>query len=118
MSYKVFTSPGGKLSSPEYEADFASARRFDKVLVGKLGVYYRDGLKTRVFPYPQLDRAFIRVQQVRGRMCCGQAMFDYFRLVLVSGGKEYSHILSEDEKLMDETLAAIHQAAPGVPVGV
>lgn len=118
MSEKVFSGPEGKLSSPAFEADFSSARQFDKLWVGKQAVYYRDGLRTRCIPYASMERAFIRVQEVRGRMCCGQATFAYFRMVFVVKGKEISEILSEDEKAMDAALAAIHEAAPELPVGV
>ena len=118
MSDKVFAGVDGPVSGPAYDADFEAAQKFDRLKVGKLGAYYRDGFKTRFLAYDKLERAFIRVQEVRGRMCCGQAFFAYFRMVFVSGGKEYADVLSEDEQLMDAALAAIAQAAPELKVGV
>lgn len=118
MAEQRFTGPRGPLESAELSADFDAAQVFEKLRVGKLAVYYRDGFKLRAFPYEQLEQAFIRVQEVRGRMCCGQANFAYFRLILVSGGKEYDNYLSENEKLMDAALSAIAQAAPGLKIGV
>ena len=41
-----------------------------------------------------------------------------FRMVFVVGGKEIANFISEDEKAMDAALAAIHEAAPELPVGV
>ena len=87
-------------------------------LVGARGVYYRDGLRIRHLAYDEMERAFIRVQEVRGRMCCGQATFAYFRPVFLVGGKEYAEYMSEDEKAMDAALAKLHELAPEVPVGV
>ena len=118
MSEKSFTGVKGKSSSPELNADFESAQRFDKLWVGRLGVYYRDGLRIKTIAYSQMERAFIRVQEVRGRMCCGQATFAYFRMIFLVGGKEMDAPPSENEKAMDEALAAIHEAAPDVPIGV
>lgn len=48
-------------------------------------------------------------------MCCGQANFNYFRLVFVKDGKEFADVMSENEKAMDDALAEI--AAHGVAVG-
>ena len=118
MAERKFSGVNGPVESDRVSADFDSAQVFGKLKVGKLGVYYRDGFKTRFFAYDLLERAFNRVQEVRGRMCCGQAYWAYFRLVLVSGGKEYSDVMSEDEKLMDDALACIAANAPGLPVGV
>ena len=80
MSDKSFSGLNGSVDSPAVSDDFESARLFDKVRVGRLGVYFRDGFKTRFLDYPSLERVFIRVQQVNGRMCCGTANFEYYRL--------------------------------------
>ena len=118
MAEKRFAGLGGPVDSAAVRADYEAAQNFDVLRVGKLGVYYREGFKTRFFAYEELERAFVRVQEVRGRMCCGQAYFAYFRMVLVAGGREYDYPISENEKLMDDALSAIAAAAPGLPTGV
>ena len=80
-------------------------------------MYYRDGFRIKYVPYSALERAFIRIQEVNGRMCCGRAVFAYYRLVLVVGGKEWGDIMSEDEKAMDEALAEIAQRSPATAIG-
>lgn len=117
MSDKKFTTPSGVVTDAGIAADFDSAQRFDKVLVGSLGVYYRDGFKTKYVPYADLERAFIRVQEVNGRMCCGKAVFHYFRLVFVVGGKEWGDVISEDEKATDDALAEIARRSPATAIG-
>ena len=117
MSEKKFTAPSGVVSDAAVTADFDAAQRFDKVLVGSLGVYYRDGFKTKYVPYAQLERAFIRVQEVNGRMCCGKAVFHYFRLVFVVGGKEWGDVISEDEKATDDALSEIARRSPATAIG-
>ncbi len=118
MAEKKFATPDGAVQSAELTADYESARKFDAVRVGKLGVYYRSGLKTVFLAYPTLERAFIRIQEVNGRMCCGSTTFAYYRLVLIRGGKEYAEVMSESESAMDAALAAIHENAPELPIGV
>lgn len=117
MAEKKFSSPSGPVSDAAITADYDGAQRFDKVLVGSLGVYYRDGFKIKYVPYTALERAFIRVQEVNGRMCCGKAVFSYFRLVFVVRGKEWGDAISEDEKAMDDALAAIARRSPATAIG-
>ena len=117
MAKKKFTTPAGIVSDAAVIADFESAAKYDKALVGALGVYYRDGFKIKYVPYPSLERAFIRVQEVNGKLCCGKAVFAYFRLILVVKGKEWGDVMSEDEKAMDDALAAIAQHSPGTAIG-
>ena len=118
MAEKKFAGLKGTVEDTAVTADYESAQDFKALRVGKLGVYYREGFKTRYFAYQELERAFLRVQEVRGRMCCAQAFFAYFRMVLVAGGKEYDYAMSENEKLMDDALAAIAANAPALPIGV
>lgn len=118
MADKKFKGPDWAISGAQYEADYQSAEKFDTVKVGALGVYYKEGLKVRLMPYNALERVFIRIQEVNGRMCCGNTIFAYYRLVFVRGGKEIGDTISENEKAMDDALALIHVKAPGLAIGV
>ncbi len=118
MADKKFSGPAEGLDPAALTADYESAQLFDKLRVGRLAVYYRDGFRIKAIPYSKMERAFIRVQQVRGRLCCGETTFVYFRMVFLVDGKEICDNISEDEKLMDAALAKIHEMAPDVPVGL
>lgn len=118
MSAKKFHTPDGVIQGAEYDADYAAAEKFDGARVGRLGVYCRDGLRTKFMAFDTLERAFIRVQEVTGRMCCGSVNFAYYRLVLVRSGVEYADIMSESEKAMDAALAKIRENAPELAIGV
>ncbi|MBQ8151255.1 MAG: hypothetical protein IJ070_00635 [Firmicutes bacterium] len=115
MADKKFAGVNGAVESQEVNADYENAAVFDKLRVGKLGVYFRDGLRTKYIPFDYIDRAFIRVQETKSRMCCGQANWNYFRVVFVHGGKEFADYMSEKEKAMDDALAAIAEC--GVTTG-
>ena len=115
MAEKKFAGVNGSVDSPEVNADYEAAKVFDKIRVGELGVYFRDGFRVKFIPYEYIDRAFIRVQETRGRMCCGQANFYYYRIVFVHDGKEFADTISEKEEETDNALAAI--AAHGVTTG-
>jgi hypothetical protein len=117
MAEKKFAGINGTVTGAEVSADYEAAPVFDKVRVGKLGVYFRDGFKTRFMDYSLLERVFIRIQEVNGRMCCGNATFAYYRLVFVVNGKEFVDTISENEKAMDDALAKIKESAPNVAIG-
>ena len=115
MAEKKFAGINGPVDSAEVTVDYENAAVCDKLRVGDLGVYFRDGFKTRFLPFDYIHRAFIRIQEVNGRMCCGNAVFSYFRMVFVHDGKEVIDVLSENEKAMDDALARM--AAKGVVTG-
>ena len=118
MAEKKFAGVNGTAESAELSADYKEAKVFDMVRVGKLGVYFREGLKTKYIPYDYIDRVFIRVQEVTGKLCCGSTVFAYFKLVFVHDGKEFADVMSESEKAMDGALACIKETAPSVPTGL
>ena len=117
MAEKKFSGINDTVIDALVEADYDEAPQFDKVKVGKLGVYFRDGFKTRYLEYGLLDRVFIRVQQVNGKLCCGNTILQYFRLVFVKDGKEFIDIISENEQAMDDALALIAANAPQLKIG-
>ena len=100
------------------EEDYLSAERFDCVSVGSLGVYYRDLLHVKFIPYACMERVFLRIQEVNGKMCCGSTVFQYFRLVFVCGGREIADCMSENESAFRAALDKIRVAAPYLPIGV
>ena len=117
MAEKRFAGLEGSVEDAAVCADYESAEVFDKLRVGQKGVYFRDGFKLRYLAYELLERAFIRVQAVNGRLCCGTANFEYYRLVFVRGGREIANYMSEKGPEMDAALARIAERAPGLAIG-
>lgn len=117
MADKKFAGINGSVNDAQVTQDYKSARCFDKLRVGNLGVYFRSGFKIRFIPYGEIERAFIRIHEVNGKLCCGSSVFQYFRMVFVRDGKEYADVISENEEEMDKALALIHERAPEISIG-
>ena len=117
MADKKFAGVKGTVDSVEVAEDFAAAEQFDKVKVGKLGVYFKEGFRTKYLSYQDFDRVFIRINEVDGKLCCGKSTFQYFRLVFVHNGKQFADVISEDEKAMDDALARIKELCPEMATG-
>ena len=92
--------------------DYESAKSFGKVQVGNLGIYYKEGFKTRYIPYIDSSQAFIRVQEVNGRMCCATAKFAYFKLIFIVNSREIMAEMTENEKEIFACLDEIKIHAP------
>ena len=112
-----FSTTKGKLESAELSGDYEKAEVFEKTHIGNLGVFYPSGFSIKFISFEELDQAFIRIHEVDGKLCCGKATFYYYRLVLVVNGKEITDIMSENEAIMDQALAAIARKAPDVKIG-
>ena len=117
MSDKLFHAISGRIDSPEITADFEHAEKYDRIRVGKAGVYFRDGFKTVFLDYASMERVFIRIQEVNLKTCCGGSTAAYYKLVFVVGGKELCMVFMEKENAADAALAAIHEAAPLAAIG-
>ena len=114
---KSFSGIHGRIKNPAVAEEYERAERFDKVRVGKTGVFFPYNLSIKYIPYEYMERVFIRVNEVNGKLCCARATFFYYRLVFVRNGREFIDVISEDEKAMDDALAAIAQNAPQVAIG-
>ncbi len=112
-----FSGIHGRITDPAVVKEYEIAERFDKVRVGETGVFFPYNLSVKFIPFKYIDRAFIRINEVNGRMCCGKAVFRYFRLVFVRDGREFIDAISEDKKAMDDALAAIARNAPQIEIG-
>ena len=113
---KYITSEG-RMSSPELQADWKNAEVFDKIRVGRIGVYFPSGLSVRHVPYSAADRVFIRIHEVNGKLCCGSAKFYYFRIVFVKDGEEFADYITENEELANAALKLIAERAPEINIG-
>ena len=68
-----FSGIHGRITDPAVAEEYENAERFDKVRVGKTGVFFPYNLSIKYIPYKYMERAFIRINEVNGRMCCGKA---------------------------------------------
>ena len=57
MAEKRFFGPVEGLDPAALAADRDSAAVFDKLRVGRLAVYYRDGFRVKAIPYSRMERA-------------------------------------------------------------
>ncbi len=115
MAKNKFYINGKAVTNDILAADFAAAPAFDRVRVGKLGVFCTSVLRTDFFAYSDIERAFIRIYEGTARLCCGAMGYNYTSLVLLgTSGKVLREQFTESETAMRQALSAINARAPQV----
>lgn len=106
------------VTDPAFAADFASAQTVGKVEIGDKALYYKDGFKRFCVPFAEIDRVFTRISGCDGKLCCGTANFDYYRLVLQKGEREIANIIfGHDESEVDAAQALLREKRPEIQIG-
>lgn len=114
---KKFSGVNGPVTDESVSNDYATAAAFEKIRVGNTGVFIPQGLAIKYFPFDYIDNAFERINEVNGRLCCGNASFYYYRLVLAHDGKEFIDYLTENEDAVTGALKAIAEADSTIRIG-
>ena len=114
---KKITGIEGQIIDAAVIADYENAQVFEKIRVGAAGVFLPHNLTVKYIPFSYIDNAFKRINEVNGRLCCGNASFYYYRLVLAHDGKEFIDYLTENEKTIDDALRAIASADGRIKIG-
>ena len=65
------------------DAEFAAATRYENIKLGTDHLFWKPMFRWHVISLSGIKRIFRRVQDVRGRLCCGGQNFRIERLVLI-----------------------------------
>ena len=107
-----------EITEEDFLTDYKEADIVGKVKVGEIGLYYKDFPRTFCIPLKDIDRIFTRINGCNSRMCCGQASFEYYRLIVVKAGKEIANIIfGEDESVLERAEALIQERRPEIKIG-
>ena len=101
--------PEAVLTAEELERDYSRAENLDGVQLGERCLYFRKFSGVTYLPYERIDRAWLRQEEVKARMCCGTANFDQFYLVVSYGGgrERRGHVAgkAEGQRCLDRVAA-------------
>ena len=80
-------------------------------------IEYKKGFKWYTLPYGEIRQAYLRVEEVNGRLCCGVASFDMFFLVLKTGGGELLKIEATSKDIVKQMLEEIKKKNEKTEIG-
>ena len=102
----------------ELETDYRGAKDLGKIRIGSLGVYFPK-LSGPVFkPWCDVERVWLRQEEVNANLCCGRGGFDQFFLMvqLTGGAVQKLHVQTKAQGKAG--LERIAQVCPEVKIGV
>lgn len=80
-------------------------------------VEYKKGLKWYKLPYSDIKQAYLRVEEVNGKLCCGVANFDMFFLVIKTKEEKLLKIEASSKEIVKEMLEFLQEKNPEIEVG-
>lgn len=77
---------------------------------------YKKGCKWHTVPYSSITNAYMRIEEVNGRLCCGVASFDMHFLMLKTEA-ELIKIELESKEIVKAMLDELHSRNPQIEIG-
>lgn len=124
MKLKTFRDARkNRIRDAEHTQDFASAESFrKKIYLGRLALYYRQGLFWYAIPYSYLDRVY---KSVEFAPADNSPPYEYYRIYLSHNGTPFANIMFGESfekniralKEANALLEAIHTAHPEIAIG-
>lgn len=108
-----------KGNDAQLDGEFAQAREFSKVKVGRQHLFWRNGLRRYAIGLDRVQRIYRRVETVHGRLCCGGRTFiiEWLVLVLHDGSELVLHIGDQEAKKAENLMVYLKEAHPGIQYG-
>lgn len=88
-----------------------------KIKLGEERLEYKKGFKWYMLPYSEISHAFLRIEEVNGKLCCGVASFDMYFLMLNTKKGEEIRIEVSSRESAKEMLAVIEKKNPEAEIG-
>ena len=80
-----------------------------KIRLEEQYIYYRKGLKWHTLSYEDIVNAYLRIEAVNGRICCGVASFDMHFLMLKTTTGELIKIECGSKEIVKQLLDELSQ---------
>lgn len=80
-------------------------------------IEYKKGFKWHTLPYEDICQAYLRIEEVNGRLCCSVASFDMFFLMLKTSGDELLKIEAASKDIVKQILDEIRKKNGKTEIG-
>lgn len=78
---------------------------------------YKKGFKWYPILYTDIVQAYLRIEEVNGRLCCGVANFDMHFLMIKTKSDELIKIEASSKEIVKEMLEVLKQKNSAVEIG-
>ena len=80
-------------------------------------IEYKKGFKWHTLPYESVKQAYLRVEEVNGRLCCGVASFDMFFLMIKTADDTLFKIEATSKDIVKQMLEEIKKKNDKAEIG-
>lgn len=88
-----------------------------RIRLSEQEIEYKKGFKWHTLPYSAVKQAYLRVEEVNGRLCCGVASFDMFFLMLKTTEDELIKIEATSKDIVKQMLEELKEKNEGIEIG-
>lgn len=88
-----------------------------KIKFGERELTYKRGFKWYTLPYEEITHAYLRIEEVKGRLCCGVANFDMHFLMLKTSAGELLKLEATSQEIVKQMLDELKEKNPNVSIG-
>lgn len=81
------------------------------------GIEYKKGFKWLFLPYSEIVQAYMRIEEVKSKMCCGTANFDMHFLMLKTKSGDLLKIEASSKDLVKQMLESLRAINPETEIG-
>lgn len=113
---KFKTNTPVEIMEDQLMLDYSSAARQEKIKLGETCLYIIHTLYAEYIPYETITRAYRRIEDVRGKLCCGVCTYEIHHLVIEVNGKETT-VLLEGMEAAKAALEKIGKKNPAAVIG-
>ncbi|MGN1181234.1 MAG: hypothetical protein ACI4SD_08460 [Suilimivivens sp.] len=88
-----------------------------KVRLNEQNMEYKKGFKWVELPYREITKAYLRIEEVNGTLCCGRANFDMYFLMLQLSTGELLKLECTSKESVKEMLEVLKQKNDKIEIG-
>ena len=88
-----------------------------KIRLNEQNLEYKKGFKWVELSYEEIEKAYLRIEEVKGTLCCGRANFDMYFLMLQLKGGELLKLECTSKESVKEMLEVLKQKNDRIEIG-
>lgn len=88
-----------------------------KIRMQEQALEYKRGFKWHILPYDEITHAYLRIEEVRGRICCCVANFDMHFLVVKTEAGEMIKMEASSREAVKRMLKELEERNPSIEIG-
>ena len=88
-----------------------------RIKFGDQDLTYKWGFKWFPLPYAEITNAYLRIEEVKGKLCCSVANFDMYFLMLKTTSEDLIKIEASSQEIVKRMLDELKQKNEKISIG-